>query len=44
MFSPPLSFTPVVILILYVVFLDKFDEVVAVNVLKSLDTVGEADI
>ena len=36
--------TTVVILILYVVDLDKLEEGVTINVLYELDTVGEADI
>ena len=44
MFPAPLSFTPVVTLILYVVEKDKLEEGVTVNVLYELDTVGEEDI
>ena len=43
-FPAPSSLTPIVTLILYVVFLDKLEEGVTVNVLLSLDAVGEADI
>ena len=43
-FPAPLSLTPVVTLILYVVEKDKLEEGVTVNVLLLLDAVGEADI
>ena len=44
MFSAPLSLTPIVTLILYVVEKDKLEEGVTVNVLFELDADGEEDI